>query len=48
LLRLQIKQRFGRLAARFDKQLAEMPAAELERVSLRLFETESVEELFGG
>ncbi len=47
LLRGLIKKRFGALPARAEKRLTKLSAAELEQVSLRLFDAKSVEELFG-
>jgi hypothetical protein len=47
LLRLQINKRFGTLPGRLDKGLSKLSRAELEAVSLRLFDAKSVAELFG-
>jgi flagellar biosynthesis/type III secretory pathway protein FliH len=46
LLRLQINKRFGALPARLEKRLAKLSLAELEAVSLRLFDAKSINELF--
>jgi hypothetical protein len=46
LLRLQINKRFGTLPARLDKRLRKLSRAELEAVSLRLFDAKTIAELF--
>jgi len=46
ILRRQLEKRFGPLPARIGKLLAEMSAAELEEMSIRIFDTDDLENLF--
>ena len=46
ILRRQIDKRFGELPAWFDQRLATLSQSELEDLSLRLFDANTIEELF--
>jgi hypothetical protein len=47
ILRRQLAKRFGTPPAWVDERLAKLSTAKLEDLSLRLFDTQSIEELFG-
>ena len=47
ILRRQLAKRFGTPPAWVDERLAKLSTAELEDLSLRLFDTQSIDELFG-
>jgi predicted transposase YdaD len=46
IVRRQLEKRFGALPERVGKRLEEMSAAELEEISIRIFEAENLESLF--
>jgi predicted transposase YdaD len=48
ILRRQLEKRFGPLPQRVAKRLTEMSAAELEEVSIRIFDTDDLDHLFPG
>ena len=48
ILRRQIGKRFGVLPTGIGERLTTLSNAELEELSLRLFDVNSIEDLFGG
>jgi predicted transposase YdaD len=48
ILRRQLAKRFGALSPAIDERLATLSTAELEDLSVRLFDIKSIDELFGG
>jgi predicted transposase YdaD len=48
ILRRQLAKRFGALPATIDERLATLSTAELEDLSVRLFDIKSIDELFAG
>ncbi len=48
ILRRQLNRRFGVMSAGIDERLSTLSTAELEGVSVRLFDVKSIDELFAG
>jgi hypothetical protein len=46
ILRRQLNKRFGPLPAGVEERLAQLSTTELEDLSLRLFDAQSIDELF--
>ena len=48
ILRRQLNRRFGVMPAAIDERLSTLSTAELEDLSVRLFDVKSIDELFAG
>jgi hypothetical protein len=46
MLRRLLEKRFGAVPSWMDEHLAKLSTTELEEISLRLFDTKSIDELF--